>query len=115
MSGTVLLFYDWLSNTYRLKGAFISSMTGYGIFKGTAIIQKGCLLHLQYGHTVFYPNLKSLLRSIKDIGAHNVGEDGRQGMLGRAAWRRIEAAYEQFRTPAGLPASYDVLLGYASK
>ena len=66
-------------------------------------------------HTVFYPNLKSLLRSIKDIGAHNVGEDGRQGMLGRAAWRRIEAAYEQFRTPAGLPASYDVLLGYASK
>ena len=66
-------------------------------------------------HTVFYPNLKSLLRSIKDIGAHNVGEDGRQGMLGRAAWRRVEAAYEQFRTPAGLPASYDVLLGYASK
>lgn len=66
-------------------------------------------------HTVFYPDLRTLLRSIKDIGAHNVGEDGRHGMLGRAAWRRVEAAYEQFRTPAGLPASYDVLLGYASK
>lgn len=66
-------------------------------------------------HTMFYPDLKSLLRSIKDIGAQNVGGDGRQGMLGRAAWRQIEAVYEQFRTPSGLPASYDVLLGYADK
>lgn len=66
-------------------------------------------------HTVFYPDLKSLLRSIKDIGAHNVGEGGRPGMMGRAAWRKVEAAYEKFRTPGGLPASYDVLLGYANK
>ena len=66
-------------------------------------------------HTAFYPELKSLLRAIKDIGAQNVGEGGRNGMLGRAAWRKLEAAYEQFRTPAGLPASYDVLLGYAKK
>lgn len=66
-------------------------------------------------HTVFYPNLKSLLRSVKDIGAHNVGEGGRHGMMGRAAWRQVEAAYERFRAPGGLPASYDVLLGYASK
>lgn len=66
-------------------------------------------------HTVFYPDLKSLLRSIKDIGAHNVGDGGRHGMMGRAAWRQVEAAYEQFRAPGGLPASYDVLLGYAVK
>lgn len=64
---------------------------------------------------VHYPDLKSLLRSIKAIGAQNVGEGGRSGMLGRAAWRRLEAAYEQFREPAGLPASYDVLLCYAKK
>lgn len=66
-------------------------------------------------HTIYYPDLKSLLRSIKEIGAQNVGEGSRQGMMGRAAWRKVEAAYEQFRTPAGLPASYDVLLGYAQK
>ena len=66
-------------------------------------------------HTIYYPELKSLLRSIKAIGAQNVGEGGRNGMMGRRAWQKVEAAYEQFRTPAGLPASYDVLLGYATK
>ena len=64
---------------------------------------------------VYYPDLKSLLRSIKAIGAQNVGEGGRSGMLGRAAWQKLEATYEQFREPAGLPASYDVLLCYAKK
>ena len=66
-------------------------------------------------HTVYYPDLKSLLRAIKDIGAQNVGTGGRTGMMGRRAWHKLETAYENFRTPAGLPASYDVLLGYASK
>ena len=66
-------------------------------------------------HTIYYPELKSLLRSIKAIGAQNVGEGGRNGMMGRRAWQKVEAAYEQFRAPAGLPASYDVLLGYATK
>lgn len=84
---------------------------------GRALEQAG--LHgirlIRERHTVYYPNLKSLLRSIKDIGAHNVGDGGRHGMMGRAAWQQVEAAYERFRTPAGLPASYDVLLGYASK
>ena len=35
--------------------------------------------------------------------------------MGRAAWQQLEAAYEQYRTPAGLPASYDVILAYAKK
>lgn len=60
-------------------------------------------------HTLFYPDLKSLLRAIKAIGAQNVGEGGRSGMLGRQSWQRLEAAYEAFRQPAGLPASYDVV------
>jgi malonyl-CoA O-methyltransferase len=66
-------------------------------------------------HTVHYPDLKALLRGIKDIGAHNVGEGGRSGMMGRTAWQKLEAAYERHRTAAGLPASYDVILGYARK
>ena len=70
---------------------------------------------LREKHTVHYPDLKSLLRSIKAIGAQNVGEGGRSGMMGRVAWQQVQAAYEQFREPEGLPASYDVLLGYARK
>jgi len=66
-------------------------------------------------HTVHYPDLKTLLRAVKAIGAHNVGEGGRNGMMGRQAWQQVEATYEQHREAAGLPASYDVILGYARK
>ena len=64
-------------------------------------------------HAIYYPDLKTLLRAVKAIGAHNVGEGGRSGMMGRAAWQQVEAAYERFRTAEGLPASYDVILAYA--
>ena len=70
---------------------------------------------LRESHTVHYPDLKTLLRAVKAIGAHNVGEGGRSGMMGRDAWLHVEAAYEQFREPAGLPASYDVIFAYAKK
>ena len=66
-------------------------------------------------HVVHYPDLKTLLRAVKAIGAQNVGEGGRSGMMGRTAWQQLEAAYEPFRQPAGLPASYDVILAYAQK
>jgi malonyl-CoA O-methyltransferase len=66
-------------------------------------------------HTVHYPDLKTLLRAVKAIGAQNVGSGGRSGMMGRAAWQRLEEAYERHRHPAGLPASYDVILAYAMK
>lgn len=70
---------------------------------------------LRETHAVHYPDLKSLLQSVKAIGAQNVGAGGRSGMLGRQAWKKIEAAYESHRETAGLPATYDVILGFASK
>ena len=67
---------------------------------------------LRESHTVHYPDLKTLLRAVKAIGAHNVGDGARSGMMGRSAWQRVEAAYERHRETAGLPASYDVILCY---
>ncbi|HET7776593.1 MAG TPA: malonyl-ACP O-methyltransferase BioC [Azospira sp.] len=64
---------------------------------------------------VFYPDLRSLLRAIKDIGANQVGGTRRAGFLGKAAWQTVEARYEQHRTAAGLPATYDVVLCTAVK
>ncbi len=64
--------------------------------------------------TVHYPDLKSLLHSVKAIGAHNIGNGARNGMMGRQSWQALEAAYEKHRQAQGLPASYDVLLCYAS-
>ena len=57
------------------------------------------------------PDLRGLLRDIKAIGAHSVGEQRRRKPLGRAAWRTLEAAYEAHRRPDGLlPATYDLIL-----
>lgn len=65
--------------------------------------------------SVHYPDLKTLLRAVKAIGANRVGTDARQGMMGRSAWQKLEAAYECRRSSEGLPASYDVILCYAEK
>lgn len=73
----------------------------------------GQITVLRKTHTVHYPDLKTLLRAVKAIGASTVGEGARSGMMGKTAWKRLEENYENHRSPAGLPASYDVLLGYA--
>lgn len=65
--------------------------------------------------TMHYPDLKALLRAVKAIGANPVGGGARSGLMGRATWQALQAAYEHQRTPAGLPASYDVLLCTAEK
>lgn len=65
-------------------------------------------------HTAWYPNLRSLLRAIKGVGAHTVPER-RSGLLGRRAWTRVQDAYEALRTPQGLPAHYDVLTLIATR
>ena len=62
-----------------------------------------------------YPDLGSLLRAVKDIGANAVGNGARSGMLGRRAWQRVQAAYERHRASDGLPARYDVILAYGNK
>lgn len=64
---------------------------------------------------VHYPDLRTLLRAVKDIGANSLGEGARSGLFGRRAWLAVQAAYERFRTAEGLPASYDVILAYARK
>ncbi|WP_332675354.1 methyltransferase domain-containing protein [Aromatoleum sp.] len=57
------------------------------------------------------PDLRSLLRDIKAIGAHSVGAQRRRRPLGRSAWRQLETRYESHRRDDGLlPATYDVIL-----
>ena len=34
--------------------------------------------------------------------------------MGRAAWQKVEAAYERFRTAEGLPATYDIIFACAA-
>ena len=62
-----------------------------------------------------YADFKTLLRAVKAIGANQLGDGRRTSLMSRATFMRAEAAYEQLRTPAGLPLTYDVIYLYASK
>jgi malonyl-CoA O-methyltransferase len=62
-----------------------------------------------------YADFKTLLRAVKAIGANQLGDGRRTSLMSRATFQRAEAAYEQLRTPAGLPLSYDVIYLYARK
>ena len=63
---------------------------------------------------VWAPELRQLLADIKTLGAHQTGA-ARRKPLGKSAWARLQAAYEQHRSANGLPASYDTFWLIAEK
>ncbi|AXE35497.1 malonyl-ACP O-methyltransferase BioC [Chromobacterium phragmitis] len=62
-----------------------------------------------------YGDAKSVMRDLKAIGAHNATAGRGRGLMGKAAWRKVEEAYEQHRRDGKLPASYEVVYGHAWK
>jgi malonyl-CoA O-methyltransferase len=65
--------------------------------------------------TITYSELKPLLRELKGIGAHNVLPNRATGLMSRARWQALVAAYEGFRRDGKLPATYEVVYGHAWK
>ncbi|HEY3433836.1 MAG TPA: malonyl-ACP O-methyltransferase BioC [Rhodocyclaceae bacterium] len=66
--------------------------------------------------TRYRPDLRSLLAGVRDLGANRVtGGNRRSGLMGKAAWLKLQAAYEALRIPQGLPLSYDTFFIYAEK
>ncbi|HQS82947.1 MAG TPA: malonyl-ACP O-methyltransferase BioC [Thiobacillus sp.] len=63
--------------------------------------------------TLTYTDLKSLMRDLKGIGAHNAAAARRRGLLGKTAWARLEKAYETHRLEGRLPATFEVIYGHA--
>ena len=61
------------------------------------------------------PDLRSILRDIRSLGAHQLDGARRPGMIGRQSWQKLQTAYEAFRTREGLPVSYDVFYLSATK
>ncbi len=54
----------------------------------------------------YYPDLRTLLRRVKAVGASAV-EQRRPAPFSRAAWQAITRRYEQLREDRGLPLTYD--------
>lgn len=63
--------------------------------------------------TLTYDDVKSVMRDLKSIGAHNATDGRARGLLGRGFFTRLEAAYEQFRQGGKLPATFEVVYGHA--
>lgn len=63
--------------------------------------------------TLTYADIKSLMRDLKGIGAHNAAAARRRGLLGKSAWARLQQAYEMNRSEGRLPATFEVIYGHA--
>lgn len=63
--------------------------------------------------TLEYPDVMSLMRELKGIGAHNVASQRLHGLTGKSRLQQMLKAYEQFRHEGRYPASYEVTYGTA--
>jgi len=64
-------------------------------------------------HVHHYTDVRTLMRELKSIGAHNMDVRRSRGLTGRRALQRMEAAYETMRTSAGLPATWQLVYAVA--
>lgn len=63
-------------------------------------------------HRLHYPGLPELLKSLKGIGANQVGGRRAGGLGGRQRYASLEQGYARFRDPQGLlPVTYEVCYG----
>ncbi|NQD93057.1 malonyl-ACP O-methyltransferase BioC [Pseudomonas sp. CrR25] len=62
-----------------------------------------------------FPDLRSLTHELKALGAHNLNPGRPGGLTGRARILALVEAYEGFRQPQGLPATYQVVYGLLQK
>jgi malonyl-CoA O-methyltransferase len=62
-----------------------------------------------------YPDVASVLRGLKAIGARRVVEAGVPGLMGKARWQQALANYETLRRNGQLPATYELIYVTARK
>jgi malonyl-CoA O-methyltransferase len=60
-----------------------------------------------------YADVRALMGELKSIGAHNVNAGRSRAMTGKSRFAKLQAAYEQLRVPAGLPATWQVVYAVA--
>jgi malonyl-CoA O-methyltransferase len=64
--------------------------------------------------TLTYDDVKSVMKDLKSIGAHNATEGRARGLQGRGFFNKLASAYEKFRQSDGkLPATFEVVYGHA--
>ena len=69
-------------------------------------------------YTLTYDDVKSVMKDLKNIGAHNATSGRARGLQGRGFLQNLTQQYEQFRTGlkengGKLPATFEVIYGHA--
>lgn len=62
-------------------------------------------VELHYSH---YPDVVTVMRALKAVGAHNTLAGRAKGLMGRQRLQRLQQAYETWRSDQGLPVCYQV-------
>jgi malonyl-CoA O-methyltransferase len=60
-------------------------------------------------YRLYYPEVQSLARELKALGANQVAGRRPSGLTGKGYWQKLAAAYEPHRCQQGIPATYQVL------
>lgn len=63
--------------------------------------------------TLTYKNVKTIMKDLKQIGAHNVNAGRSKGLTGKGRFRKLEQEYESYRHNEILPVTYEVIYGNA--
>lgn len=64
-------------------------------------------------YTLTYDDVKSVMRDLKAIGAHNAADGRVRGLQGKGFLKNITEQYEKFRQNGKLPATFEVVYGHA--
>jgi malonyl-CoA O-methyltransferase len=65
--------------------------------------------------TLTYADVRTLMRDLKAIGAHNVTRGRPPGLSGKSRLQQVERTYELHRKEGRLPATFEVIYGHAWK
>jgi malonyl-CoA O-methyltransferase len=82
---------------------------------GDALIRAGFstpVLDVEH-YTLTYDDVKSVMKDLKSIGAHNATQGRARGLQGKGFLQNLTQNYEQFRTNNKLPATFEVVYGHA--
>jgi len=63
--------------------------------------------------TLTYPDVGSLMRDLKAMGAHNVTSGRSRGLTGKRRLEAMRREYERYRRDDYLPATFEVVYGHA--
>lgn len=82
---------------------------------GDALMQSGFLDPVMDMEmlTVTYNDVKTVMRDLKQIGAHNVMQGRSHNITGKNKLQKMMQAYEQFRVDGLLPVSHEIVYGHA--